>query len=572
MIAARSIVPYRISIDLGNAAVLAGVGIAWMGVRRFETRPVRLSAAFAGAIIWLAACQVPVFYTSLVARVIAIAAIVGIYDLLCACEFLRRRPAGRLPTRRVMAILFLLNAGISGVRLLIAAISGFHHGMFSLPVSHWYGVPMMLNIAVYAGTSVLQIAVAKEAGEQRSNAVLAEARDAADRANLAKSRFLARMSHELRTPLNGLLGMAQVLTRDPQLRGVQRERAVTMEQSGRHLLAIINDILDLASVESGQFQLAPRPSLVSDIVQSSVDLVAETAAARRITLDVTQAPGLPAAVLGDPLRVRQILVNLLGNAIKFTPPEGRVALDVAPLSPGRGLRLSVTDTGPGVPPEFQPHLFHDFARRPVEAGTPVGTGLGLSISASLAAAMGGTIHYEPGENGLGSRFVAALPLPAAEPPAEQYDSRPARQAQTGLHVLVVDDVVSKRRLAEALLQQAGYRVTLAEDGLTCLAALQRDPVPDLVLMDVHMPNMDGMMTARRIRALPGRAGQVPILALTAEASADRAGDYLAAGMNGAVTKPIDFNALIDAIAAVAPPAFSQADAASPPSAPARRRA
>src|SRR6202021_428191 len=196
------------------------------------------------------------------------------------------------------------------------------------------------------GPSVLQIAVGKEAAEQRSNAILARARDTADLANLAKSRFLARMSHELRTPLNGVLGMAQTLTRDKLLRGVQRERAVMMERSGRHLLAIINDILDLASVESGQFQLSPEPALVSDIVQGGLDLVAETAAGSSMTLNLTQDADPPAAVLGNP--------------IKFRPPGGRVTWPVARLAPAGGVRLTVTDTATGVDPQFQSHLFEAF--------------------------------------------------------------------------------------------------------------------------------------------------------------------------------------------------------------------
>lgn len=567
---ARATVPPRISIELGNAAIVAGSSVVWLGVRRFERRRLPLAAAAAGPVLWLALCQVPAFYQAAFARVAGVAAIIGAYELLCAMEFLSKRTAGDLPSRRIMAILFLLDTGTSAVRLLAALSLGAGRPDLALPSSYWFGVPVTLGIAFYAGTSVLQIAVTKEAAERRSNAVLVMARDGADRANLAKSRFLARMSHELRTPLNSLLGAAQVLTRDPAMRGTQRQQAVMIERSGRHLLAIINDILDSASIESGQFQLAPRPALVADIVQSSTDLVAESAAAREIVLDVGQDPDVPGAVLADALRVRQILVNLLGNAIKFTPRGGRVALDVAPLSPGQGLRLTVTDTGPGVPPEFRPHLFRDFAQRPVTPDGMAGTGLGLAISASLAAAMGGTVTYEPGPDGVGSRFAAVLPLPAAAAPPPRPAEPPAVPRRSGLRVLVVDDVLSNRRLAEALLEQAGHRAVLAEDGFAAIAAMQAREIPDIVLMDLHMPGMDGLTAARRIRALPGRAGQVPILAVTADVSADRAADYVRSGMNGAVSKPIDVSELLDAIAAAAAAAAAvmPAGAASPRSGPA----
>jgi CheY-like chemotaxis protein len=205
-------------------------------------------------------------------------------------------------------------------------------------------------------------------------------------------------------------------------------------------------------------------------------------------------------------------------------------------------------------------LFQDFARRPRDAGTPEGNGLGLSINASLTEAMGGTIRYPPGPGGGGSQFIVELPQPTVQPPEAPAVALPAARPSTVLRVLVVDDLASNRRLAETLLQQAGSAVALAPDGAAALAALQREPLPNVVLMDVYTPGMDGLTATRRIRALPGRAQGVPIIAVTADASADRAPDYLASGMNSVVTKPIDIDTLTGAIAACLPRARQAEDA------------
>ena len=225
------------------------------------------------------------------------------------------------------------------------------------------------------------------------------------------------MSHELRTPLNGVLGMAQTLTRDPAIRGAQRERAVLLEQSGRHLLAIISDILDLASVESGQFQLAPRPTLVSDVVQGSVDLVAETASMKQMTLDVEHDADVPTAVLADPLRVRQILVNLLGNAIKFTPAGGRVA--AAGVSAGADWRRAAGGDrhGSGRGTGDQAASVSGF-RAPADGRRHDGGHRAGTFDQCLAGGSDGRRRsaIEPGPYGAGSRFVVELPLATAEPP------------------------------------------------------------------------------------------------------------------------------------------------------------
>jgi signal transduction histidine kinase/CheY-like chemotaxis protein len=549
----RGVLPNRLSIDVANATVVLGYGLVWAGARRFERQPVQVWITLAGAAIWLAACQVPAFYSSLANRTAGGSVLVGIYDLLVMREFLRQRTGGTLPSRRALAVAFCAEAVIQGARAAIALGLGFDRSAFSLPASTAFGVPVMIGTVLAAGMSMLLIAVAKEEAERRSVTALALARDTADRANAAKSQFLTRMSHELRTPLNGILGMAQVLERDPSLQGEQRERVVLLEQAGRHLLAIVNDLLDLVRIEAGKLELSPRPVPVSDLVRGSVNLVAETAAAKGVALTAEIAEDVPAAVLADALRVRQILVNLLGNSIKFTPSGGKVVLSVSRDGADGALALKVTDTGPGVAAEILPHLFQDFVSRPPDASTSEGAGLGLAISASLARAMGGTISHERGPNGVGSVFTAALPLPAADLAEAQAPTQPAAQPlPPGLRVLVVDDVASNRKLADAMLRQAGFSVALADSGAAAVAALAAGAVPDVVLMDLYMPEMDGLTATRRIRTLAGAAGRVPVIALTADVSSDRMKVYQAAGMNGCITKPLDVGDLLATIAQVLP--------------------
>jgi CheY-like chemotaxis protein len=234
-------------------------------------------------------------------------------------------------------------------------------------------------------------------------------------------------------------------------------------------------------------------------------------------------------------------------------------LSVAPLDDADGLRLSVQDTGPGVPPDVRPYLFQDLLFGPIDNTMTDGTGMGLAISASLVQAMGGRIYYQPGPDGIGSLFTAELPLPTAEPPpmAAPPPFPPvvaARATSARRRVLVVDDVAANRRLAEVLLKQAGFAVDLAVDGAAALAALAEGPSPDVILMDVYMPGIDGLTAARRIRAMDGPVGQIPIIALTADASPDQIRACHQAGMNSYLAKPFNVQDLLEAIEACVEPA------------------
>lgn len=561
LLAGRLVLPYRLSIDLANAIVLLSYGLVWVGARRFEHQPVPIAVVVAGPALWLIACQIPQFYPEIVLRTMLVSAIIASYDLLSMWEFLRKRGDDASPLRRALAVTFAMHATVQIIRGGGAAVMGFDQTPYSIPNSSWFAVPAMAGLILAIAMSVLLIAVAKDDAQRHAIAVLREARDTAEQANVAKSRFLARMSHELRTPLNGVLGMAQVLTRDRTLSRAQHEQAALVEQAGRHLLAIVNDVLDLARAESGKLELFPKPVLVREIVDVTTALVADMAAAGAVTLRVRHAAGSPEAVRADPLRVRQILLNLLGNAIKFTPAGGQVTLSVAPLHGADGLRLSVQDTGPGVPPDVRPYLFQDFLFGPVDNTRTDGTGMGLAISASLAQAMGGRIDYQPGPEGIGSLFIVDLPLPATEPPPPPPVAEPppppvvvtAPSLSGPRRVLVVDDVAANRRLAEVLLKQAGFVVDLAVDGASALARLDAGPNPDVILMDVYMPGMDGLTAARRIRALDGPISQIPIIALTADASPDQIRACHQAGMNSYLAKPFNVQDLLDAIAACARP-------------------
>ena len=559
LLTGRHVIPYRLSIDAANALILITYGLVWAGARRFEQRGISIPVVVGGTVLWLALCQVPQFYDSLSARVVWLSVTIAAYDLLTMREFLRQDPAGARPLRRALALVFAVHAALQAGRAVLAATIGFEQRALELPNVGWFALVMAGGLVLTMVASVMLIAVAKDDAQRQALETLAEARDTAERANIAKTRFLARMSHELRTPLNGVLGLAQALTREADLPDEQRQWAALLEQSGRHLLAIVNDMLDLARAEAGTFELAPRAVRVRDIVDGSRDLMAETALAKGVELRLAVAPDTPEAVMADAVRVRQIILNLLGNSIKFTPPGGHVTLSVSGRENADGIVLSVRDTGPGVPPQIVPYLFQDFMLCPVVDATPDGTGMGLSICSSLAQAMGGTIRYQPAPEGTGSVFTVDLPLPSAEPPpAPPVQPAPltAPPASGAGRVLVVDDVPTNRRLAEVLLRQAGFEVELAADGAEAVTMLRHGRIPDVVLMDIYMPGMDGITATRHIRDLPSAAGRVPIIALTADASPDQIRACQAAGTNGYVAKPFNIEALVASIRAVLPEAAS----------------
>jgi signal transduction histidine kinase/AmiR/NasT family two-component response regulator len=546
LLAARGVIPDWVSINLANALICLGYGVTWGGARQFEGLRAKPAAVVAGAGVWLLACQIPAFAASLQARITLIGLILAVYNAAAALEFHRGQIRSPLPSRPLVVLLLLGVAVLYALCGPIAAFFPFRQNNAGLPISLWFGFVVCISIGMMAGTSILLVALTKEQAELRSTTALAAARDIAAEASEQKTRFLVRMSHELRTPLNGVLGLAQVLANDPDQGERQQKQAATLEQAGRHLLAILNEVLDLSRIESGRLDLSPRPVALALFLRETLALVRGDAEPKSIVLGLQAEPDLPNTVLADPMRLRQILLNLLNNALKFTPRGGAVTVAVA-RGAGETVSFAITDTGSGVPLGLRPRLFQDYAQAEGE-GASGGSGLGLAISARLACAMGGDLTHADGPNGVGSRFTLALPLPASTPAAAVVPVAQPSVPRRGLRILVVDDVALNRLTARALLQHAGHAVDEAVDGFAALAAIARGPLPDVVLMDQSMPGMDGHTVARRIRAMTGPAGRLPILAVTANALPEDIAASLAAGMNGHVTKPIELKALLAAIA------------------------
>ena len=393
---------------------------------------------------------------------------------------------------------------------------------------------------------------------------LCAARHDAEAASRAKSVFLANMSHEIRTPFHGMLGMMSLL----QEGGLTPQQAAyldTARESAHHLLTILNDILDISQLESGRLQVVPQTVDLPQLIAQVDALMGTQAHAKGLSMRVEVAPDVPRWVHADPTRVKQILFNLLSNAVKFTPTGG-VTLGVT-LGAENRLQFRVTDSGVGMDAATQARLFQRFVQGdPTPARRANGAGLGLEISRDLARLMGGdiTVSSEPGT---GSIFVATLPLPSVAAPSRVEPEAPALTglpATRSLRVLVAEDHPVNRAYLEAVLDKLGHRAVFAVDGngvLEAIAAARPGEGFDLVLMDLHMPGMDGFAAARSIRAMPPPLGRLPIVALTADAFQASRQLALEAGMNGFLTKPAHLPQLREVLAR------HTGDAAEPPAAP-----
>ncbi|HYD65064.1 PAS domain-containing hybrid sensor histidine kinase/response regulator [Azospirillum sp.] len=366
-----------------------------------------------------------------------------------------------------------------------------------------------------------------------------KAQEALEAAVRAKSAFLATMSHEIRTPISGILGMTRLLLDSP-LDSQQYDRLQTVLYSGEALLAILDDILDLSDMETERVTASVAPFDPRRLVRTAASLMSSRVAEKRISLDCTVADDVPRVLSGDARRLRRILLNLVGNAVKFTE-RGGVTVAAAMAYAGDGaprLRVTVADTGVGIPQSEQAGLFESFYRpdRPL-ARRSGGTGLGLAMCKRLAEALGGAIGVDstPGE---GSRFWFELPVAPADGAAEEEPPAPGSAAPAPLDVLLAEDSEVNQLVALGFLKKLGHRAVVVGDGRAAVEAVQARRF-DAVLMDLEMPVMDGLEATRAIRALDGPAAAVPIIALTADTLLGDADRCLAAGMNAYLMKPLN---------------------------------
>ena len=383
---------------------------------------------------------------------------------------------------------------------------------------------------------------------------LGDALEQAKAANLAKSRFLANMSHEIRTPLNGVLGMAQVMA-SGELSPDQRGHLGVIRDSGRNLLALLNDLLDLSKIDAGKMELERIAFDLRAACDSAISAIESQIGLRSISLVLDYGDDLASAYWGDPTRLRQILLNLVSNGVKFTE-RGRVAVRVC--SCDDGIRIEVCDTGIGMTPEQVGRLFTPFVQ--AESSTTRrfgGSGLGLAITHQIVELMGGDIRVRS-ELGAGSTFTVQLPLheapkvsDAAQPKGERPASELSHEPVERLRILAAEDNPTNQLVLKALLQQIDVILSFVEDGAAAVAAWESQTW-DVILMDVHMPEMDGVTATRWIRDREIRLGRprTPIIALTANVMSHHLAEYDAAGFSAHVAKPIQIEALFDSISAV----------------------
>ena len=396
------------------------------------------------------------------------------------------------------------------------------------------------------GQTIGFLGVATDIGKDKAILrTLAAARDEAEAGSRAKTEFLANVSHEIRTPMNAILGLLRMLQQSG-LNDTQRGYADNTHAAARSLLRLLNDILDFSKADTGKMPLQCVPFSLRGLAGELAALGESLAAGKALALHITLDPQLPASVTGDPLRLRQVLLNLLGNAIKFTP-RGEVRVEMT--MRGDLVEFAVQDSGIGIAPEQLDGIFEAFSQ--AEASTSRrygGTGLGLAISQRLVQLMGASLEVSSIE-GAGSRFWFTLALPQVDAPQRRAPAAPAGGARlAGMRLLVVDDNDLNRQVADALLGAEGAQVLLAEGGAHALDLLAAQVARiDLVLMDVQMPGMDGHATTRAIRA-DAALRHLPVIAMTANAMPGDREACLAEGMDDYIQKPIDIEVLVEAVA------------------------
>lgn len=411
------------------------------------------------------------------------------------------------------------------------------------------GLLLLTVVALLTGTAWLR---ALAAANERTQRDLAAANKRVDAASRTKSDFLATMSHELRTPMTGIIGYSDLLyaaAGDPKLKDYAR----IVSASSRALLSILDGILDLSAIESGRLTLRVGPLDPVEIVNDALAVIAQLALDKDVTTELHVGKSVPRALLGDRDRLRQVVANLLGNAVKFTD-RGRidVAIErVGTTEAGETIQISVTDTGIGIPKDAQSLLFQRFSQVDNSVSRRFGgTGLGLAISKHLVELMGGRIGVESAP-GRGSTFWFTVVLPAA--PEAAAAPEPEGDGERTGRVLMVDDNISNLALVAAMLDAVGHKVDTAANGKVAVARVAETDY-DVVLMDVNMPIMDGLEATARIRAMENPKSRVPIVALTAASTPEEADRCIKAGMDGHIGKPVDVELLLSTVADLIRPA------------------
>ena len=389
---------------------------------------------------------------------------------------------------------------------------------------------------------------------EQKNVALQLAVQRETKANLAKREFLFNMSHDIRTPMNAIIGFTALAQTHIDDRGQVEDYLKKISVSSQHLLSLINDVLDMSRIESGKVTLEAKPVHLPELVHELRDIIQAVVSKKDLSLTLDTVGVENEDVIADPLRLEQILINVLANAVKFTPDGGQISLwivqkDTAPAGYA-DFEFHIKDNGIGMSEEFQKHIFEQFARERTSTVSKIqGTGLGMAITKSLVDMMGGRITVKS-EQGKGSEFTISLRFPIGEAKTEQTPPAAKASAFTGKKLLVVEDNELNLEIASTLLKEAGFEVDTAENGKIAVEKVEAASADryDLILMDIQMPEMDGYEATRRIRALPDtKKAALPIVAMTANAFEDDRKNALRAGMNGHIAKPLDIPKLFQVL-------------------------
>ncbi len=495
---------------------ISGVLLVWLHRRGFGVEPLMHLSLLVGLVTFALATlgQTPADYTTL--------SLFIVIPLIAGFAFGKR-----------VAAIWLVGTVLFSSAVIVAADHGWvmHYVDPHPTVSHVWNYGIGLVAAFFFARSF--------------DGLRQETMDRMRALDRARAAFLANISHEIRTPMNGVLGMTEVMLLET-LSASQRDQLGIIQRSGRTLVSLINDLLDVSKMEAGKLELERRPFNLDRVLSDVQGLLEPAAASKGLSLEVTKAKGIPVRFVGDGLRLGQVLTNLITNAIKFAT-TGVVRLEVQSVAgQERRCRFSVTDSGPGIEPEVLPRLFNAFEQGDSSTTRKYGgTGLGLALSQQLVNLMGGEIQVTS-TLGKGSCFSFELHLDESDELSGEHPARrpPEPKAQA---VLVVDDNPVNLKVALRLVELLGYQAEGAENGKLALEALQRRRFA-LVLMDCHMPEMDGFEATERIRAMQGDLARTPIVAVTASAMPDEVAACRRAGMNSVIAKPLTIEQLRDALA------------------------